>query len=550
MKILLLLLCALTPVFGQVEGREWEETGAPQDLGRVLRHMPEGTQSRFAAVPMRDGVHLATTIFVPPGDGPWPVLLQKGFYGRFGMADGARAAAEGDRVFLIQDARGRGDSEGKGTFDPASFEIHIRDMEDTLAWIKAQTWCDGRIGVSGGSGNGIAAYHAFLSGSPHLHSGFANNSSGFANDWMYENRVRRGLATWMSHNNLRVSSWPRPNPGSISPKVHRAALRETEVNAASVFIAHAAWYDILTESALEFFEAFHDRAKLYVLVSPGWHGGETRIEDTRWPDFWSRGTSVPRFNQQLVGNPSNEPSHVLYYLMGDPTNPDSVGNAWRRSETWPPPHQPLRLDLHGNGDLAARPAAPATRSYTYDPRDPTPAFGGNGSYSIPVGPMDQRPLREREDVLYFTTGPLNQPLIFAGRVSGQLRISTDAPDTLFVLKLIDLHPEGRETLIRETPVMARFAQELDGKTPLTPGQVYTLPFEFWSTAWALNPGHRLGLIVTSASVLEGPRGPFEVYEVHPNTFEPVPSLEQARPARQTLHFAPDAPAFLTLPVID
>lgn len=368
---------------------------------------------------------------------------------------------------------------------------------------------------------------------------------------MTENLVRRGLASWMSHNGLNLKSWPRPNPAPLSSAAHRAALRETRVNSDSVFIAHAAWYDILSESALDVYEAFHDKAKVYVLVSPGWHGGETRVGDARWPGFWNRGASMPRFNELTVGSAPEEPSHVLYYLMGDPANPDSVGNTWRRSETWPPAHIPLKLFMESSGGLSSRPPAEtATLGYTYDPRDPTPAFGGNGSYSIPVGPMDQRPLRNREDVLYFVTQPLHRPLMFAGRVSGQLRISTDAPDTLFVLKLIDIHPEGRETLIRETPVMARFAEELDGQTPLVSSRIYTLPFEFQSTARAINPGHRLGLIVTSASVLEGPRGPFEVYEVHPNTFEPVPSIEQARPARQTLYFDPDTPAFLTLPVLE
>lgn len=534
----------------QVEGREWEESGAPKDLERVLRHMPPGSRSIFAPLKMRDGTTLATSIFLPPGDGPWPVLLQKGFYGRFGMADGARAAKDGKSVFILQDARGRGDSGGKGSFEASSFDIHIQDMSDTLDWIRDQPWCNGRIGVSGGSGNGIAAVHAFLTGHPNLKAASANNTSGFAADWMYENRVRRGLASWMSHNNFALRPWPRPNPAPQSIEEQRAALKAFAPHADSVLVANAAWFDILSESALELFEAFSAKATVYLVISPSWHGGETKVDAAGWPNFWGRNSDLPSFAALLDGGAARPPSQVLYYLMGDPGNPKSAGNEWRRTGVWPPPHTPLRLFLHGDGTLAPRPPAEAaTRGYTYDPRDPTPAFGGNGSYTIPMGPMDQRPLRDRKDLLYFVSDPLPAPVVFVGRVSGQLRVSSDAPDTLFVLKLIDIHPGGRETLIRETAVMARFAEELDGKTPLTSGNVYTLPFKFWSTAWALNPGHRLGLIVTSASVLEGPRGPHEVYEVHPNAFEPVPGIDSTRPARQALHLEPDAPAFLILPVL-
>lgn len=544
------LLCVCGRLGAQVEGREWEETGAPQEVERVLKHFPEGSRSFYVEVPMRDGVRLATSVFLPPGEGPWPVIFQKGFYGRFGMAGGARSCREGEFAFVIQDARGRGDSGGKGTFDPASFAVHVEDMREMLVWLRGQSWCSGRIGVSGGSGNAVSAVHAFLSGVEGLRVAMSVNSSGFASEWMYENRVKRGLASWMSHNNLISGTWPRPQPGPADGAELEEVLRSFGPHGEAGMILHAGWYDILSESALRLYEALHGRARMVVVMGPGWHGGETRVGEAKWPGFWARGEGIPSFTEVLAGRGEMGESEVRYYVMGDPSNPESVGNEWRRSAVWPPPHEELTLYFQGDGGLGTgRPRGEGRLGYVYDPRDPAPAFGGNGSYMIPVGPMDQRALGARADVLRFVTEPLREPLVFAGRVGARLVFSTDAEDTLFVLKLVDVNPDGRETLIRETAAMGRFAEGLDGNTPLRAGERYVLAFDFWSTAWALNPGHRLGVYVTSASVLEGPKGPFEVYEVHPNSFEPVGGPEGMRAARQTIYVSESMPGGITLPVL-
>jgi putative CocE/NonD family hydrolase len=466
------------------------------------------------------------------------------------MAGYARACKDGQFAFVIQDTRGRGDSEGKDSFEPDSFAAHIPDTADALTWIAAQRWCNGRIGIRGGSGNGIAAYTGFLSGSPHLTAASAGNSSGHSHYWMADNRVRRGLYDWMSQNNLATPDWPRP---TLIQKSRSDALKELSrytPNSETVMTVSAAWYDIVSESALDLFALYADKAKIYVTVSPGWHGGATEIKGSKWPNFWSRG-AVPGFTETLLGQDSDEPSFVRYYLMGDPSNPESAGNEWRTTREWPVPHTPLTLHLTADGGLQSRaPVSAGTRGYVYDPADPAPAIGGNGSFRIPVGPMDQRPLRNRDDVLYFVSPPLKTPLTVVGNLKADLYISTDAPDTLFVIKVVDIHPDGTETLIRESAVMGRYAEGLDGNTPLNPSTVYHLKADLWSTAKVFNPGHRVGVLVTSSSVLEGKDGKQKpVYEVHPNTFEPAVSLQQARTANQSLHFSEAYPTSITLPVV-
>jgi putative CocE/NonD family hydrolase len=315
--------------------------------------------------------------------------------------------------------------------------------------------------------------------------------------------------------------------------------------------ASAAWYDIVSESALDLFTLHGDKAKVYVTVSPGWHGGATEINGAKWPNFWSRGKSVPGFTDILAGKTADEPSFVRYYLMGDPSDPDSAGNEWRTTREWPVPHTPTRLHLNADGRITSTPSdKDGIRSYVYDPANPTPALGGNGSYSIPVGPRDQRPLAKREDVLRFVSEPLSSPLTVVGNLKADLYVSTDAPDSQFVVKVVDIHEDGTETLIRESAAMGRYAEGLDGNTPLQAGTVYHLKVDLWSTAKVFNAGHRIGVYITSAAVLEGKDGKTKpVYEVHPNTFEPVNSLQAARPARQTVHFSENHPTSITLPVI-
>lgn len=539
------------PAPAQTAGREWEEVGAPKDVNRVLAHFPEGSVSEFAMVPMRDGVKLATSIFLPPGDGPWPVIFAKSPYGRFTMAGYARDCKEGQFAFVIQDTRGRGDSEGKDSFDTDSFAAHIPDSADALAWIAAQSWCNGNIGIRGGSGNGIAAYTGFLSGSPHLTVASAGNSSGHSHYWMADNRVRRGLYNWMKHNNLATPNWPKPTLIEQSRSDALKELSRYTPHRETVITVSAAWYDIVSESALDLFAQHADTAKIYVTVSPGWHGGATEINGAKWPNFWSRG-SVPGFTETLLGEKSDAPSFIRYYLMGDPSNPESAGNEWRITREWPMPHTPLTLYLTPDGGLQSlAPAMAGTRGYVYDPADPAPAIGGNGSYSIPVGPLDQRPLRERDHVLHFVSPPLEQPLTVVGNLTADLYVSTDAPDTLFVIKVVDIHPDGTETLIRESAVMGRYAEGLDGNTPLQAGKIYHLKADLWSTAKVFNAGHRIGVLITSSAVLEGGDGKQQpVYEVHPNRFEPVSSTARARPANQTIHFSSEHPSSFTLPVVE
>jgi putative CocE/NonD family hydrolase len=86
-------------------------------------------------------------------------------------------------------------------------------------------------------------------------------------------------------------------------------------------------------------------------------------------------------------------------------------------------------------------------SYVYDPRDPVKTVGGN-NLMLDHGPMDQRAIGSRKDVLKFETEPLKQAVEVVGPLSAELMVSTDAADTDFMVKLVDVYPNGYEAIVK------------------------------------------------------------------------------------------------------
>lgn len=147
---------------------------------------PQSASLETVMVPMRDGIELATDIYLPSGDGPWPTLLERLPYGKNLMGarlflDPDRAAQEGFAV-VVQDCRGRFDSGGEWY----PFHSDIEDGYDCVEWVAAQPWSTGRIGTFGGSGHGVTQWHAAMAAPPHLQAMAPITSTGdVGGDWLY-----------------------------------------------------------------------------------------------------------------------------------------------------------------------------------------------------------------------------------------------------------------------------------------------------------------------------------------------------------------------------
>jgi putative CocE/NonD family hydrolase len=174
------------------------------ELKKCLARLPIGTRHEALLMPLRDGVKLATDVFLPPkGDGPWPVLLLRTPYSRF---DPRPVDVMGDEpcVLVCQNQRGRYGSEG--TLPKDSFANEVEDSYDAVEWCAQQKWCNGKVAMWGPSGHGVSPTNAVWSKAPHLVAVSVNITADDAYlHWGFHNGARRAMYSWMTQRNQKVA---------------------------------------------------------------------------------------------------------------------------------------------------------------------------------------------------------------------------------------------------------------------------------------------------------------------------------------------------------
>ncbi len=250
------------------------------------------------------------------------------------------------------------------------------------------------------------------------------------------------------------------------------------------------------------------------------------------------------FNLTLKSNTSNPnplPA-VTYYVIGDVNDSKAPGNVWRTADQWPPVRTtPTRYFLRADRSLSqSEPGMADPLTYTYDPTNPVPTVGGN-QLSIPAGPMNQKVVEERADVLVFTSAPLTSPVEVIGRVRAQAWVSVDSPDTDFIARLCDVYPDGRSFNLCEGAIRARFREGRTKETFLEAGKVYPMEIDLWSTSVIFNTGHRIRLQITSSSA--------PGYDPNPNTGAPFRANTETRKANVKIFVDSERPSHVVLPVV-
>jgi putative CocE/NonD family hydrolase len=197
---------------------------------------------------------------------------------------------------------------------------------------------------------------------------------------------------------------------------------------------------------------------------------------------------------------------VRYFTMGL--------NKWQSSDTWPPEGaQPITLylasggkanTLSGDGALSpAAPAADAPDNFTYDPMNPVSSYGGNvccTGNAVTGGAFDQRKMETRADILVYSSEPLREATEVSGPISVTLFVSSDAKDTDFTVKLIDVYPDGTAYNLDETIQRVRYREGYD-KPPvwMEPGKVYRVALQPMNTSNYFPAGHRIRIEVSSSN---------------------------------------------------
>lgn len=520
----------------------------------------EGVHS-FHRVPMTDGTLLATDVYLPEGEGPWPVVLERSLYSR---NQGMNGFIRDGYAAVIQDVRGFGNSEGDShVFYSDGWRPGLTDGADTVAWIKAQPWCNGKIATSGTSA--LAMTQMLLApATKDICAQYINKvPANFYFDVIYLGGVFRKNLTegWLTAlGQVPTIAFYRDLPRYEEYWTYYNTVAQAgNITAPGVFVG--GWFDIFLQGTLDGFVARETkggpgaRGRNYLVMEWGTHGGDT-THDYKYKanrhDFSDSDLRGRFFEYYLKGNTSalDGIAKVHYYILGDDTDPDAPGNEWRTADTWPPyPVQETPLYLGADGLLAASPVPDggAFLEFTFDPNNPYPTWGGaNLLPNLVSGPYDQRKhSASRTDLLKFATAPLDAPLEILGKVKARLFVSSDAPDTDFTAKLVDIYPEGdgREIIVLDHIRRVKTRQGFDREAPPLQGQddIIELEIDLWSTAWIFNRGHRIGLHVSSSNY---PR-----FEVNPNTGadHPVEGGEM-RVARNRVHYSAAHPSALLLPV--
>lgn len=514
-------------------------------------------------VAMSDGIRLSTDAYFPEGSGPWPVALVRTPYGKAGGNFERRSLpwTKDGWVLVVQDTRGRGASGGANVaFEADGWAAH-HDGADTLKWIAAQTWCDGRVATFGGSALGIAQLQLAGTGvspltaqyiqmaTPSLYAGIYRQGvfrKALVEDWVQLNRYDPAtLRLWTSHPSYD-GFWALRDLDGRYQLIDAPAMHE------------GGWFDIFTQGTLDSFEGYnehggpHARGRQRLIMGPWTHGSHSAhageltfpgadaiphlfINPQSWLDYAVKGDD----------NGIGPAQPVRYYVMGDTTDPHAPGNFWRTADRWPrPDSKPEALFLHSDHTAGFQPSSghESAITWTSDPARPVPTVGGPQLpiNSLLAGPVDQAIVEARSDVLVFTTDPLPKPVEVNGRMTAKVWISSDAPDTDVIVRLCVVGANGKSYNLAEGAIRARYWQSLGREHVLEPGRIYPLEIDLWSTSMVFNRGNRIRVDIASTSA--------PGYEVNSNNGLPAQAHGAARAAHNSLYVDPAHPSEIILPV--
>jgi predicted acyl esterase len=527
--------------------------------------LPPGAVEEFMT--LRDGVRLAANVYKPPGKGPWPVVLSRTPYLKDGLvtddnpkpgvklAEQAKRYTDAGYVFVLQDVRGKGRSQGFY----AAFENDIEDGYDAVEWAASRPWSNGKVGRTGGSALGITANSAALAAPPHLVAAYVVVAPADRLTYSYPGGVLKEKDTigWLSQQGVSEDLLNRTRARALDDVGWNRVAMTTNRKYIQIPIYNVGgWYDIFNGGTVENFEYLQNhgargaRGNQKLMMGPFGHGqlsgdlaypGSDRLtlggdQEIRWFDHWLKG--------ERNGIMAEPPVH--YFMMASARKDAySPKNRMMASANWPPAYREVRYYLSADKRLTtdAPGAAEQKVSYRFDPAHPVPTVGG-ANLTFERGPMDQRTIGERQDYLRFQTPVLDRDVAISGPVKLELYAATDAPDTDFTAKLVDVYPDGYEALVLDAPIRTRYRE---GRMPddvrmMTPGAPEKLVIDLWPTAITFEKGHRIAVHVSSSNA---PR-----FEVNPNTGEP-PGQSRLKPrvATNTIYMDAAHPTAVVLPVV-
>lgn len=531
--------------------------GAPPHsapAGAVFEALPTGrispeSSARLRMIynllsPMRDGTLLAMDLIRPNESGSYPVVLIRTPYDKTREHDKPflRSLAKRGYIIAVQDTRGRFNSDGQ--FFP--YQDDRLDGYDTVEWIAAQPWCDGHVGMAGGSYIGQTQWLAAADVPPHLEAivPVVSPPDTFLNEPVCNGCFLLPMAEWMLWMGRR--SWGLPTSYELfsEPQPYFDTLPLAGLAAQAGF-EPSWWNEWMRHPNLDSFwgaSSYSDAwSKMTVpaLNITGWwdmnfpgsplnfagmreHGATAASRASQqliigpWPHWVNKTRSLNGvdFGEQAIINLDDY--MVRFYdrwlkgiengLEHDPRVQVFVlgANQWWSDAHWPlqgTEFTPLYFhsqgkanSLKGDGVLSFEtPGAESPDNYAYDPRDPVGTF-----WNLRDGPVDDRLPSIRDDVLCYTSEALTEALDVVGPVRSILFASSSAPDTDWHVRLVDVHPDGAARFLCHGMLRARFRESFQEPRLLKPDVIYRFEFSMDACGVRFLPKHRVRIEVMSS----------------------------------------------------
>jgi hypothetical protein len=324
------------------------------------------------------------------------------------------------------------------------------------------------------------------------------------------------------------------------------------------------WYDVSISPNLALFNHVRNNSKdseirdnQYLVIAPTLHCRYTRATENTIVGQRSVGDARLNYDEQIFGwwdlwlkgenNDFKEKTpRVQFYTMGS--------NQWQASEVWPPANTQMTSfylnsngdanTLYGSGSLSkTKPSKDESDSFVYDPMNPVSSLGGNvccTGNAVKGGAYNQQAMETRQDILVYTTDVLTEGVEISGFIESTLYVSSDAKDTDFTLKIIDVYPDGTAYNLDETIQRVRYREGYDKEVFMEEGQVYKVDLTPLSTSNYFKKGHRIRVEVSSSN--------FPRFARNLNTGGNNYDESEAVVARNKVHHSKKHPSHIKLPI--
>jgi putative CocE/NonD family hydrolase len=503
-------------------------------------------------IPLRDGVHLNATLYLPKEGGPQPVIFTLTPYLGDSYHERGMYFAQHGYAFALVDVRGRGNSEGE--FDPFTHEAI--DGYDTVEWLAKQSWCNGKVAMWGGSYAGYDQWAVAKERPPHLTtivpvaavrpgidfpmsnnifepymiqwrtftSGKGPNANLFGDssfwtakyrDLYVNHRAFHALDELAGNPSATFQTWvahPQLDPywDAMSPTTDQ--YRQLSIPILSI----TGHFDGDQRGALTFYKEFFaaampdERERHYLVIGPWDHAGTRKprkevggltIADAglldmnklhrEWYDWTMKNGPKPEFLR----------APVAYYVLG--------AEQWKYASSWEAMASEWRsLYLHSGGaagdafaggSLAVqRPQQELPDHYTEDPLDSRPEkLEEEAALSdTDVSLVDQHlALSLFGEGVEYHSAPFDAPTELSGMARAHLWMSLDVPDTDIEVLLYEIKRDGSSLLLGGDRLRARYRTSTRHPQPVTSGAVQRYDFTLDFTSRQVEVGSRLRFVV-------------------------------------------------------